>query len=131
MKVTEMKVENIIDNGVGVSDMQVTLDKKSTKLLIRKGMNQVMSMMSEQVDIMPVVDEFSKEIKEYCLTDSEAQLLIQVGVLSSLRSGINEHIDDPVPCNKLDESCVTVDDVADEPINTDIMSGDFYSLDQV
>jgi hypothetical protein len=106
MEVKDMTVEHITDNGIGVSDMQVTLDKKSTKLLIRKGMNQVMAMMGEKVDMMPVVDTFSKDIKEYCLTDSEAQLLIQVGVLASLTSGINEHIDDPVPCNKPDAPCV-------------------------
>jgi len=62
--------------------------------------------MGEKVDTMPVVDPFSRSVKEYCLTDSEAQMLIQVGVLASLKLGISEHLDDPVPCNKIDASCL-------------------------
>jgi hypothetical protein len=73
-------------------------------------MKQVMAIMGEKVDTMPVVDQFSKRVKEYCLTDSEAQLLIQVGVLSSLKTGVNEHVDDPVPCNTSAEIRVTEED---------------------
>ena len=124
---TDLKVEHITDDRTGISNMQVTLDKRSTNSLIRKGMTQAMHMIQEQFGITPEADTILEEVRTYCLTNNEAQMLIQLGVLSSLQTGINEHTDNLDTYNAKNQFSVSSDGFIDDDFVEVDMSGDFIN----
>lgn len=80
-------IEEIVENEDGSASVHCFLSNEATSILIREGFRELIGE-SEVVVIPAKKGQFPRAIKQYELTDEEAQTLLQLGFIQSLRVGM-------------------------------------------
>jgi len=87
-KMKRFIVDKIEDNEDGSATMTFTADDDVMASFIREGFRVIVEETKAKVVVLPPVQPFTEDAKKYELTDEEAQLLIQMGVISALKRGL-------------------------------------------
>ena len=83
-----IKIDEIKDNEDGSATMTFTADDDVMASFMREGFRVIAEEAKAKVVVLPPVQPFTEDAKKYELTDEEAQLLIQMGVISALKRGL-------------------------------------------
>lgn len=86
-----INVDEVIENEDGSCDLKMTISDESTRQLIAEGFRQLAEEMEAKIVVLPVNEgQFSKDVKQYELSDGEAQLLLQLGFTRALQAGFEK-----------------------------------------
>jgi len=84
-----ISVEKITENKDGSADVIINISDEATKSLLVEGMKQIVEETKAKVVVLPVKEgQFSSDVKQYELTDEEAQLLLQMGFVKAMERGL-------------------------------------------
>jgi len=88
-----MIVEEVIENEDGSATIRFNMDDYLIPLFIRQGIRAILDEKKAQIVVLPDEEPVNKDAKVIELSDDEAQLFIQMGMLDAIKKGIDEVVE--------------------------------------
>lgn len=83
-------IDEVTENEDGSADLNITITDETSRQLIAEGFKEFAEEAKEKIVVLPVKEgQFSKNVKQYELSDEEAQLLLQMGFVRALKAGLD------------------------------------------